>query len=289
MNTKAPTTPRAAILAWLEALRPGAVAAGVVGFVLLLGVIDYTTGFEVSFAVFYIAPVALAAWLVGERLAVTISVLSAVVWHFANFLAGERFSSSWVYYWNALTRLAFFLLTSALFARLRSSLSRERGLSRTDALTGLANGRAFHEIASAELLRSSRYAHPMSIACLDLDDFKQINDRLGHAAGDLVLRVVARELVRCTRRTDCAVRLGGDEFVILLPETDAEVARAVVKRLQASLHVAMEAHGWPIGFSIGVLSLGQPGESLADVLQRADGALYEAKRQGKNRIEHVVA
>ncbi len=284
-----PRNGRDAAVRWLESRGAGAMAIGLVLCVLVLGVFDYATGFEVSFAFFYVAPVVVAAWFVGERFAAALSVLSAVVWHFANVLAGEKFSQEWIYYWNAATRMGFFLLTSTLVARLRTSLNREKGLSRTDALTGLANGRALHEIASAEILRSSRYGHHLTIACLDLDDFKMINDTLGHGAGDLALRVVARELVRGTRRTDCAARLGGDEFVILLPETDGEVARAVVQRLQTALRAAMESNGWAIGFSIGMLTLRDPGESLAAVLERADAALYEAKRQGKNRIEHVVA
>ncbi len=287
-NAGATRSLRAATLGWLELRRTGTVAAGVVGFVLVLGLIDYATGFEISFAVFYVLPVAIAAWLVGERFAVAISVLSAVVWHLANFMAGERLARVWIYYWNAATRLGFFLLASVLVARLRSSLKRERELSRTDSLTGLANGRAFFEVASAELIRSLRYSHFVTVAAVDLDDFKEVNDRLGHAVGDLALRAVSQELTRGLRRTDYAARIGGDEFLILLPETDALVARSVLQRLRASLLASMESNGWAIGFSFGALTLREPRQALDEVLKRADAALYEAKRQGKNRIEHVV-
>ncbi len=280
---------RADALAWLESQGARAVGAGVVALVLVLGLIDYATGFEISFALFYVLPVVMAAWLVGERFAVAISLFSAVVWHLANFLAGDRFTRVWIYYWNAATRLGFFLLTSVLVARLRSSLKREKGLSRTDSLTGLPNARAFHEVASGELVRSLRYSHYVTVAAVDLDDFKQVNDRLGHAAGDLALRAVAQELTRGLRRTDCAARIGGDEFLILLPETDAAVARFVLQRLHASLLAAMQRNGWAIGFSIGVLTLREPREELAEVLRRADAALYEAKRRGKNLIEHDVS
>ncbi len=275
--------------AWLESQRAGLVAAAMTLLVFALGFADYATGFEISFALFYVVPVAAAAWLVGERLAVPISLLSAVVWHFANFLAGETFSRGWIFAWNAATRLGFFLLTSALVARLRDVLVRETALSRTDSLTGLANGRAFGEIASAELVRSARYGHWVTVACIDLDDFKLVNDRFGHAAGDRALRAVAEELARGVRRTDYAARIGGDEFVILLPETDADVARSVLDRLRASLRTAMDSNGWPIGFSIGALSMHEPRGSLDEVLGRADAVLYHAKGRGKNRIEHVVA
>jgi diguanylate cyclase (GGDEF)-like protein len=111
---------------------------------------------------------------------------------------------------------------------------------------------------------------------------------MGHAAGDAALRVVAEEMLRGTRRTDCAARIGGDEFAILLPETDAEVARAVIDRLRAALLASMELHGWPIGFSIGVVTMSRPREPLQEVLRIADAALYAAKSAGKNRVEHLT-
>jgi diguanylate cyclase (GGDEF)-like protein len=281
-------SPGSPLLRWLDSRTPQAVAVCLVLFVLGLGVIDYSSGFEISFALFYVAPVVAAAWLVGQRLSAPLSLLSALVWQLANFLAGERLSHNWIYAWNAATRLGFFLVCGSLVSRLRSSLAREQALSRTDALTGLANMRAFREAASAELLRAERYGHPVTLVAFDLDDFKLVNDRLGHEAGDSALKVVADEMLRGTRRTDCSARTGGDEFAILLPETDVEVARAVVGRLHTAMLASMASHGWPIGFSIGIVTLSQPREQLSEVLRVADDALYAAKSAGKNRIEHVT-
>jgi diguanylate cyclase (GGDEF)-like protein len=274
------------LLRWLEARSRATVAAGLVLAVLLLGVVDYVTGFEVSFAVFYVPPVLAAAWLGGQRLTVFLSILSALVWQASNLLAGEQLSHRWIYVWNAATRLGFFLLSGVLLARLRTSLSREQALSRTDALTGLANTRAFREIAAAELLRSARYVHPVTLVAIDVDDFKLVNDQLGHEAGDAALRVAAVEMLKATRRTDCVARIGGDEFAILLPETGVEVARTVIARLQSALLVATSSQAWPIGFSIGAVTLSRTTESLEEVMRIADGALYKAKAAGKNRVEH---
>jgi diguanylate cyclase (GGDEF)-like protein len=281
-------SPGSALVRWLESRSPASVAVGLVLCVLGLGLMDYLSGFEISFALFYVPPVLAAAWLVGPRLATPLSLLAAVAWQMANFLAGERLSHGWIYAWNGATRLGFFLVCGFLLSRLRSSLKREQGLSRTDALTGLANTRAFREVAAAELLRAGRYGHTVTLVALDLDDFKIVNDRLGHEAGDAALRVVAEEMLRGTRRTDCAARIGGDEFAILLPETNAEVARAVIGRLHTALQSSMASRGWPIGFSIGIVTLSTPSEPLQEVLRVADEALYSAKSAGKNRIEHVT-
>ena len=120
-----------------------------------------------------------------------------------------------------------------LAAAQRDWLRRERAISRTDGLTGLLNGRGFYEAAAVELARSSRYRHPLTLAYVDLDDFKEINDRLGHARGDAVLVAVAHALRRACRSTDLVGRLGGDEFVVLFPETDRDAAEAALVKLRS--------------------------------------------------------
>src|SRR5205085_1549573 len=181
---------------------------------------------------------------------------------------------------------AWLVLVSEALARLRLAHARERQLARSDALTGAPNARAFYEVAEAEITRARRYAHPFSVAYLDLDDFKLVNDRLGHLAGDAVLRSVARALSGVMRASDVVARLGGDEFVVLLPEASAAPARLATEKLRGALADVVPAHGWRMTASIGVATFLVPPESVDELLGAVDGLMYRAKQGGKNGVAH---
>lgn len=156
-----------------------------------------------------------------------------------------------------------------------------------DPLTGLANRRCLDE-QGAELVASSlAHGRPLAAAVLDLDHFKQVNDRYGHEAGDRVLQAVSRWLRLGLRAGDLAARNGGEEFVVLLPDTRADGAAALIERVLAELrrmeHVADEER-FSCTFSAGVAEI-EPGDTLTRLLARADGLLYRAKRAGRNRVE----
>lgn len=263
------------------------VVAGFV-FIILLGLVDHFTGYEISFALFYLAPVALVAWYGNAKYGAAASVASAVTWQIANTMAGETFSNPIIPYWNAATRLIFFLVFTFLLVKLKIALEHERTLSRTDYLTGIANKRAFYEIADMELNRARRYEYSLTVAYIDLDNFKQVNDRFGHEAGDAALQTVAETILSHTRRTDVAARLGGDEFALLFPETDYNAARLVIHRIQEALLSNMQKNQWPVTFSIGVLTYVNPTEGIDEMIRVADELMYEVKRNGKNRIEHKI-
>ncbi len=161
-------------------------------------------------------------------------------------------------------------------------------LATTDPLTGLANRRHFFHHAAFELNRSGRYAHPLSVLMIDLDDFKQVNDRLGHAAGDIVLAEAAQRMRRTLRQADLLARYGGEEFVALLPESSHAQSWAAALRLHADLSsqpICVGEIAITVTASIGVATR-QPGsdDTLDDLLQRADRALYKAKQAGKNCV-----
>jgi diguanylate cyclase (GGDEF)-like protein len=147
--------------------------------------------------------------------------------------------------------------------------------SRRDRLTGLPNRRAFDERLAVELARAQRYNHPLSLCLLDLDGFKGINDRLGHPAGDEVLRAVA-EILKTSRLADDCFRIGGDEFAILMPETRAEAARIAAERLATDIRDADLGDG-ELGASFGIATGTDPDEPA--LLEAADHALLEAKDQ----------
>lgn len=164
--------------------------------------------------------------------------------------------------------------------RARAELLR---LSTTDALTGLCNRRSLLERAEQEISRAQRHGAPLSMLVLDMDHFKEINDRQGHAEGDRVLVRLADCLRGELRASDPAGRLGGEEFAVVLPDSPLDGALQVAERIRRCVETPREARPPCATVSIGVAEL-LPGESLDDLLRRADRALYEAKATGRNRI-----
>jgi diguanylate cyclase (GGDEF)-like protein/PAS domain S-box-containing protein len=165
---------------------------------------------------------------------------------------------------------------------------RLRTLATTDGLTGVFNRRHFLELAEAELERAARYSRPTSVAVVDIDLFKRINDELGHAAGDAALRGLTSILRRELRSVDVVGRLGGEEFGVLLPETSRRAAEQTVDRLRRTVgERSFAEHGLPAGrrltVSIGVAER-RPGEPLPALLERADAGLYRAKASGRDRV-----
>ena len=161
-------------------------------------------------------------------------------------------------------------------------------LAWNDELTGLLNRRRFGEMVRRELIGAERTGHPLTAVLLDLDDFKQINDRHGHSAGDAVLRAVAAAINAAVRATDHSARWGGEEFAIALPGTDVEQAVLVSQRVRATiseLRVSTETgEVLTCTASIGVAERGDTDETLDELFNRADRAMYRAKQSGKNRV-----
>lgn len=259
----------------------------VLGAVLIavLGLINSYTGYELSFSFFYLVPVALVAWYGGKIPGVAAGVVSATVWQFANYKAGQTFSQPFIPFWNAGTRLGFFLVVAFLLTKLRSAILFERKLARTDFLTGAENPRSFYEIAKSELERARRYRRNLSITYLDCDNFKRINDTLGHQVGSDLLVKVVENIKRNMRSTDTIARLGGDEFAILLPETGEKEAHAVVEKIRAKLKEVMDSNGWSVTFSMGVLTCTEIPGSIDEMIKVADALMYDVKRSGKNSVK----
>lgn len=254
----------------------------------LVALLDVITGPEISSAIFYALPVSLAAWYVNRGFGLAMALAGALAWYLADQSARLASTHPAVPVWNAGTRLAFFMLLVYLLSAFRLRLQDEQRHATTDPLTGLLNHRAFYQIAETELARSRRYKHPFSVAYVDVDNFKQVNDSSGHAAGDLLLRQVAEIMRGYSRTTDVVARLGGDEFAILLVETASEAAQQAVEALRRELLDAMVEAGWPVTFSIGVVSYGTPPPTVSDMVRTADELMYEVKRSGKNALSHAV-
>lgn len=169
-------------------------------------------------------------------------------------------------------------------SQLNLVLQREKEFARTDMLTGLANRRAFYEALQMERARAARYGRPITLAYVDLDNFKRVNDTLGHAVGDELLARVADLLRQTLRASDTVGRLGGDEFALLLPETSAQAAEILLHKLASVLTDAMQTKKWPVTFSIGAAAfLGDP-TPVEEMIRTADELMYSVKKSGKNRI-----
>lgn len=172
--------------------------------------------------------------------------------------------------------------------QLTDELTRVQLLSLTDELTGLPNRRAFLRRLEDEVARVQRYGFPLSLALMDLDKFKEINDKYGHAGGDEVLRVYAKNILSIFRHHDLVARYGGEEFAVLLPNTEGEGAlRALGKVKNRCIETRWQTEGAVISvpnFSAGI-ALYKPGETSTAFIERVDKALYRAKRLGRNRIE----
>jgi diguanylate cyclase (GGDEF)-like protein/PAS domain S-box-containing protein len=163
-----------------------------------------------------------------------------------------------------------------------------RQLANTDPLTGVMNRRRFFELAEQEFERFKRYESPLSCLIIDADHFKSINDKLGHEAGDAVLKQLSKACESQLRINDIFCRFGGEEFVALLPETTLAQAEAVAEKLRkqvAELNPEINGRSLSISISLGIAEASAEDESISKMIERSDNALYRAKAKGRNRVE----
>jgi GGDEF domain-containing protein len=228
-------------------------------FIFLLGILDFCSGFETTFSFFYLIPIAIATWYLGKVEGRFMVVLSIITWAVSNRLAGEVYSQEIIRYWNAGIRLVVFFLFAELLHGLQLALLHEQALSRTDFLTGIYNSREFYERAELEILRARRNGNPMTVAYMDLDSFKQVNDRNGHSEGDK-----------------------------LLPDSDQLKARVALEKVKLALVNKMRESNLPITFSIGAVTFLSAPQSTDEMLHKADKLMYEVKESGKNEIAYLT-
>ncbi len=269
-------------------LPPAGRIAAAVCMILCVGLADHLTGTDISLIIFYLAPIAFGTWFVHVRGGLFLTAAAAVVSFTADGLyrlgVGEGDVPFVVLAWNGLVQVGTSVALVLMLSALRGRLEGEEQLARTDTLTQIANRRAFFEAASLELERARRHGRPMTLAYVDVDDFKEVNDGLGHAEGDALLVSVALTLRATTRAVDAVARLGGDEFGLLLPETDAAEAEALLQRLRSEILAAMARRGWRVGVSIGAATFLSPPVSIDEMMARADELMYAAKREEKGSI-----
>jgi diguanylate cyclase (GGDEF)-like protein len=274
------------VMAFLDGLSGRSQGIVALTLVALIGLLDYLTGWELAFSVFYLAPILLVTWYGSRRMGVAVALLCAATWTAAYLLSQPIYINPLAPYWNAGVRFGMFLVVVWILSALKEALKHEHELARTDVLTGAANNRAFYERMNDEIIRARRYKRSFTVAYVDIDDFKLVNDRFGHSVGDNLLSTVSETLRRHVRASDVVARLGGDEFALLLVETGYQMAERALDRLERALAEVIEANGWPISFSIGAVTCSGHVEGVDSVLQRADELMYTVKHSTKNDIRH---
>jgi diguanylate cyclase (GGDEF)-like protein len=260
------------------------------GLVLLLLVfaIDYATGFTLRLTELYLIPLLIFTWAIGRAFGILMSIVACTSWAYVEALNGRYITDRSLLYWDWGIVLFGFVIMVVALTELRKALDDAHFQSRKDTLTGLVNKGGFYQVVSAEIEVCRRYRRTLSIAYIDCDNFKTVNDRFGHHVGDDLLRVISKTMLRKLRSSDLPGRLGGDEFAVMLPETNAEACRMVVEMLQQRLLHEMKDHHWPVTFSIGIATFLRMPASIEDMIGQADMLMYAVKNTSKGAIKQEV-
>ena len=260
------------------------------GFVWLLLVIaiDYATGFKLRLTELYLVALLVLTWVIGRLFGVLMSIVACTLWAYMEAVSGRYIDNPSVLYWDWGTVLCGFVIMVVALTELRKALEYAHFQSRKDTLTGLVNKGGFYQVVGSEIEVCRRYKRTLSIAYIDCDNFKTVNDKFGHHVGDELLRVISKTMLRKLRSSDLAGRLGGDEFAVMLPETNAEACRMVIEMLQQRLVHAMKEHHWPVTFSIGIATFLRMPASIEDMIRQADKLMYAVKNTSKGAIKQEV-
>ena len=277
----------ASLLSFLERQPAVLVLSGSAAALLGIGIGDFFTPAQLSLAVFSVLPLFVATLRFGRQAGLPLATLSASSWFASEVLHRSARGLPSLFVWDLATRLIFFWVIAELAAQLRETLERARHEGRTDPLTGLLNRRAFFERAERALVRSREMAEPLAVAYVDVDDFKTVNDTLGHEAGDELLRALGHALRSHAREGDLVARLGGDEFAVLLPSTGLEEARAVGCKLEEVIAETLEPTRISAGASFGVSIASDSTPDVDALLRAADAAMFRAKLARKGALPAV--
>lgn len=253
--------------------------------VVVIGLIDYLIIVDLSLSICYLIPIVIVTRYINKQAGIILSVLSTIIWYVAEGAAKAELYPVFLV-WNTMVRLTVFLIVVYLLSALKDSYERVQKVARIDGLTSICNRRYFLEILQHESMCAIRYQRCLTLVYFDVDNFKAINDELGHAQGDKLLRLIAQTVQTNIRQTDIIARLGGDEFALLLPETNYQAAQFVLKRVRQKLLTAVAKHSFNVGFSIGAITFTDLPDSIDDMLEEVDKSMYQVKNNGKNALEH---
>ena len=249
---------------------------------------DYLTSYELSLSAFYALIILAVSWFCGVWWGGLFAFLAIFSEIEIGLLNGTPYSDETFFYVSNGNRLFSFLLIAYLTATVRSLYERAQSAARVDYVTGVTNSTGFYEKLVVEMSRHRRSGAPFSVAYVNCDYFKIINEGLGRREGDRVLRAVAQTLEANVRQTDVVARLGGDEFALVFPQTAEAEVLMVIKKLCGRLDRAMTAHDWPITFSVGVGVFPKVPANADHIVAFCDRLMQRVKALGKNKVIHRV-
>lgn len=260
-----------------------ALSTGLTGFG-MVALLDVLTVSQVSFLLLHLLPTLFVTWYAGTAWGVFLAVSMSIVQVFSSIHDDATGSFSLNWYLDIASDLGATLLLVWMQSRLKKAFDHADRLARHDTLTKCLNRTGFYDALQSEINLAKRYGKRFSLVYFDCDNFKHVNDTLGHRVGDALLVTVGSTLHDHVRRVDSVARLGGDEFAILLNEADQVAARQAIAHLRNQLDSAMKAMNWPVTFSIGVATFATAPNAIDEALEMADGLMYEVKKNGKNSI-----
>lgn len=255
-------------------------------FLLVLAVFSTLYGDVIFLELFYVFPIIIVSWYGSKRSGVILAIVSSLVLLFGNALQ-SGFVAIKILSYGIPCALSFSAL-AILITNFRNVHREESLAADTDNLTNIYNSRGFYIELANELVRSSRYQHIFSLAFIDIDNFKFINDSRGHSAGDQLLIEVAKSLKKSMRETDTVARLGGDEFSCLLPETGQEEAKAAFSKASTLLARRMDHGKWPVTFSVGMVTFETMPADIKEAMKVADELMYSVKNFAKNDVSYKI-
>jgi diguanylate cyclase (GGDEF)-like protein len=256
--------------------------------VAVLGILDRLENHYLSLLIFYLLPIAFATWQSGRYAGYAALFLSSLAWLYDDVMTSRSYLRPDVPYWDIATKIAFCFVFINILRSLKRALDTEKKYARIDYLTETANRRYFFDIASIEISRARRHNYPLTLAYLDLDNFKYVNDHYGHKTGDRVLVLTSSIIKESLRGSDLVARVGGDEFAILLTQTDQAQAQIALNRLRQNVLNLMQRYNWPVTFSMGVITCMGTLCSFDTLMTKADDLMYQVKRSGKNTIKQAL-
>ncbi len=234
----------------------------------------------------FVLPIIMVSWYSSKQVVLLFSAFTtSVVLIAINIINESPFDLS-IFVFYGIPHFLTYIVLALLVTNFKDVFIHENVAADTDVLTGICNTRCFYLSLANEILRSSRFGHIFTLVYIDVDDFKQINDSLGHTTGDKLLKEVAVCLRYTLRKTDTVARLGGDEFACLLPETEQENAKLAFSKMSKLLNERMALKEWKVTFSIGIVTFESLPEDINEAIKIADDLMYSVKNSSKNSIAY---
>lgn len=271
----------------MGALPSGLVLALAISFSVVIGFVDYQTGYEMAMGVFHLPAVLIVAWYVGQRAGMAMALVCALIWYAAD--TGHDYSKPEFQVWNATTRFGFYLVSAVLAAAVRLSMDRERAAVRLDRLTGLLTSVAFGDQLERDLSRARAARQPASIACIAVEGLPAApTGGQAQAEADRVLLAVAGVLIRVARNSETVARLGYDQFAVVVPEGGEAALRAVVSDIGSEIQAALRALGHRAACSIAVTTFQDASVPAAAAIAAALKQMSEVRNQARGQVRFAI-